>query len=109
MVLSHVPSQHAEGKIESNTSTCLSLTHRTSLFVGVENNQASHSGLCYEIAVIRDGTQSRPVIACGGEDRIKHIYMSKSNSIELQIKNRRLLATVGAFLIKYQGKHMSSI
>ena len=72
--------------------------------VGVENNQASHTGLCYEVAVIRDGTQSRAITACGGDDRIRHVYMSKSNSIELQIKNRRLLATVGAFLIKYQGK-----
>ena len=83
---------------------------KSSFLPDLQNNQASsRNDICYEVATVKEGTVSRSITMCVGDDREKQVYISRGHIIELQIVNRRLLSSIGAFLIKYEGEKNVSI
>ena len=61
--------------------------------------------VCYEIAEIKEATGNRKRITmCDGLKRETTIYVSKSNVVTIQFVSGATLRSLGAFLLKYQGK-----
>ena len=67
-------------------------------------SNSRHHDLCYEVAVIKEGPSKRSLTVCSGEPREKVVYVSSTNMIEVYFVSRRLLTTLGAFLMKYEGR-----
>ena len=59
--------------------------------------------ICYEFAKVREGGRDKSLTACGGEDRINVVHISESYLIQIIFVNPTLLATLGTYLIKYEG------
>ena len=59
--------------------------------------------VCFEVAVVTDGDVKKTVTVCEGDQRESTVTLSKTNRIQIEITNPRLLRTIGAFLFKYKG------
>lgn len=58
---------------------------------------------CFRYAVIKEkGTRDHPI--CGGKDREKGVYLSKSNIIEILIVSPEVFGQRGQFMFYYEGK-----
>ena len=60
--------------------------------------------VCFELAVVSDAVDKKTVTICGGDERETVVYISKTNVAEVQIINRKMLKSIGTFLLKYQGR-----
>ena len=58
---------------------------------------------CQQYAKVLEAAVSRNTIICGGEQRVKGVYLSTSHEMELQIMNRRTQGKSQYFLFKYEG------
>ena len=58
---------------------------------------------CFRLAVIKEKPYDMDTPVCGGKTRIKNVYQSVSNSIELYIMNHRGYSAFGRFFLKYEG------
>ena len=66
----------------------------------------SHSDVCYEIAEIVEGSERRRVTLCDSMGRETSIYVSKTNSLTLQLVSGPTLKSLGSFLFKYEGENI---
>lgn len=57
---------------------------------------------CKEYLTIREETENREVSVCAGDQRIRHVYTSTSNRVEVHVANLRNPSQV-AFLLHYEG------
>ncbi len=60
--------------------------------------------VCYEIAEIRENSERKRVTLCDTVGRETSVYISKSSSLMIQFVSGPTLRSLGAFLVKYQGK-----
>ena len=49
------------------------------------------------------GEQPRSVTVCGGESRIKHIYTSDTNTVEIRVLTGKSSRAKRSFLLQYEG------
>ena len=63
----------------------------------------SYPVYCQQYAKVVEAAVSRNTIICGGEQRVKGVYLSTSHEMELQIMNRRTQGKSQYFLFKYEG------
>lgn len=67
----------------------------------------SRPDVCFEVAVVTDGREGKKSITvCGGDQRETAAFWTKSHTVRIEIPNPKLLKTIGAFVIKYKGKHI---
>ena len=60
--------------------------------------------ICFELAVVSDAIDKKTVTICGGDARETVAYISKTNVAEVQIINRKMLKSIGMFLLKYESE-----
>lgn len=62
--------------------------------------------VCQVTAVLREGRQSQGHTICAGIQRIKHVYTSKKNEVEVRILGGQATSAADGkyFLLEYQGK-----
>ncbi|KAI0209179.1 hypothetical protein LSAT2_006149 [Lamellibrachia satsuma] len=61
---------------------------------------------CHRYASIRERGAVRSTIVCGGETRLKVVYLSSTNQVDLTVSTYRLPEKRAMFLIKYQGTYL---
>ena len=66
-------------------------------------NAATYSSFCTQYAIVEEESVGRSTVICGGDTREKHVYLSSSNEISIQITGRKT-NPVNHFIIKYEGK-----
>jgi len=63
--------------------------------------------VCFEIAVVRDGGggggASKPVTACGDDDRQLPLLWSDTSTVRIVVANPQLVHSLGTFVFHYQG------
>ena len=59
---------------------------------------------CHRYASIRESGSVRSTVVCGGETRMKVVYLSATNQVDVTISTYRLPEKRARFLLKYQGK-----
>ena len=62
--------------------------------------------VCYEIGEIREKSDRKRVTLCDALGRQTSIYVSKTNSVSLQFVSGPTLRSLGAFVFKYDGRHL---
>ena len=62
-----------------------------------------NSKICRVYATIREATNTRSITVCGGNSRVRHVYTSVTNQVELRILNSKTPHDPLYFLFKYQG------
>ena len=62
-----------------------------------------NSKICRVYATIREATNTRSITVCGGNNRVRHVYTSVTNQIELRILNSKTPHDPLYFLFKYEG------
>lgn len=67
-------------------------------------NPPETSGICHIYASIRESTSVGSITVCGGDERIRTIYTSETEAIEIEMANMQLARTPSYFVLKYQGK-----
>lgn len=67
------------------------------------------SGICHIYASIREATSVGSITVCGGDERVRTIYTSETESIEIEVANMKLARSPSYFLLHYQGKNISGI
>lgn len=62
--------------------------------------------VCLEVAVVHDlgFNERRPVTVCGGDARQLHVMVSQSHRISIELSNRKMMRSMGTFIIEYQGQ-----
>lgn len=70
-----------------------------------ENQLSRRQENCYDLAEVIEGSLKKPIRVCLGEPREKTVLVSNSNQIKVVIERRKLLSSLGAFLLKYEGKN----
>jgi len=69
-----------------------------------EESSVWRSGVCYDYATLAESLgATKQITICGGEQREKHLYESKRNTIDVMLVNKVVQQKLGAFLIKYEG------
>ncbi len=61
------------------------------------------SKICRVYATIREATNTRSITVCGGNARVRHVYTSVTNQIELRMLNSKTPHDPLYFLFKYEG------
>ena len=63
------------------------------------------SEVCHAYAIIRekDGS-SEAVTVCGGRERFRHVYYSRSNQVEVRVFGRKNTDKSPQFLLKFEGR-----
>ena len=63
------------------------------------------SRYCREYATLREQTASRSIVVCNGDPNDKHIYVSDTNVLEIQVQSLSLTDNDSPprFLLKYEG------
>ena len=64
----------------------------------------SQPDVCYEIAEIVEGSERRRVTLCDSVGRETSIYISRTNSLTLQLVSGPTLTSLGKYMFKYQGE-----
>ncbi len=59
--------------------------------------------ICQEYAVIHEIETEWNTMVCGGNTRVQHIYLSKSNALRIEITN----SAQRHFMLRYEGKFIS--
>ena len=59
---------------------------------------------CFQLLEIKEHGNYREVALCPDDPRTKSVYLSNSNEVTVNVVDRRLLESVGTFLLKYEGK-----
>ncbi len=68
-------------------------------------NDVTGIGVCHVTAVIRERSQSRGYTVCAGEQRIKHVFNSQTNEVDVRILGGQSSeAEAQYFLLEFQGK-----
>ncbi len=60
--------------------------------------------VCRRYALIKEGSGVRETPICGGQDRVRNIYISESNSVEIKLLNANTPEDKAYFMIHYEGK-----
>lgn len=91
----------------------LSASERRLLAAGDDRDAppaASYGGLsvrpdvCFAVAEVTDGAEGkRPITVCGGDSRETAVYWSKTNVIQIEFPNPKLLHAIGAFVVRFRG------
>lgn len=63
---------------------------------------SSYTGGCLRLAQIRDSSATENTIVCSDRQRVKHVYKSISNSLEITLMSPQVYANRGHFLIHYK-------
>jgi hypothetical protein len=67
-------------------------------------SQTAMSDVCFDVLRITESTSDRVVVnLCGRDQRENKIYLSKTNQIKVEFLDRRVLQSIGNFLLKYEG------
>ena len=61
---------------------------------------------CFELAVITEGEHSQSITTCDGAVRSSPIYSSDSHQVGIQMASSGALASLGKFLIQFEGNHV---
>ncbi len=64
--------------------------------------------ICQRYANIKE-PQSRSSTLCGGEQRMRNVYVSDGNTVEIEIIPAKNSKSSAAFLLKYEGKDYVSV
>ena len=74
-------------------------------------NDGSPIGVCHVTAVIRERPLARGHTVCGGEQRIKHVFTSQTNEVDIRILGGNSNAENNAqyFLLEFQGEFFLTI
>ena len=70
---------------------------------GSDTDVQIDSSVCYEIGVVREGSNEKKILTCGSDARQKNIQISATNSVEVAFADRSALGYLGSFLVHYQG------
>ena len=62
------------------------------------------SPICQVYATIKENTQTRDVTVCGGRERQRHLMISDTNEVEIQIVNHGGQEVRPYFMLKYEGE-----
>ena len=68
------------------------------------NVRRRRSSYCLMYASISEKSVSRSAVVCGGETRLKVVYLSTTNAVDVTISTNRHPAKRAMFLIKYEGE-----
>lgn len=64
----------------------------------------SYPVYCQQYARVEETDAARATLVCGGEGRVRNVYLSVTNRVEVHVMNRRVHGKPQYFLIKYQGE-----
>ena len=64
--------------------------------------------VCYEIGEIKEKSDRKRITLCDALGRETSIFVSKTNSVSLQFVSGPTLRSLGAFVFKYEGKHLNN-
>ena len=70
--------------------------------VWTSNTNEQPASFCDSYAVVREDSSSQQTI-CGGDERTRNVYVSRSNFVEI-VMTRRQHEDVHQYLLKYNGK-----
>ena len=73
-----------------------------------DKNAAVSSLLCQRYAHIQETNNAKRATVCGGDQRIKNVYMSNSHEIQVEIVPTHSGTAAAAFLLKYNGMLLHS-
>ena len=60
------------------------------------------SSICHVYAIIKEWSRGvTPVTVCGGEGRIRHLYMSSSSTVEIRVVNKNREGRQVYFMLEY--------
>ena len=65
--------------------------------------RTSYPMYCQQYARVEESDAARSTIICGGEQRMRNVYLSVTHTVEVHVMNRRVHGKSQYFLIKYQG------
>ena len=54
--------------------------------------------------MIKEKSVARSTVVCSGKERVKHVYLSSNNSIEVSVVGDRPSKELRYFLLKYEGE-----
>ena len=77
-----------------------------------ENYALADTGICYQYAIVTEKTSTtRNIRVCGGTDRERNIYTSRTNALEIRIITRNNVESdkVYHFALKWEGNDFSSL
>ncbi len=67
------------------------------------HQRSSYPMYCQQYARLEERDASRSTIVCGGEARVKHVYISVTHEVEIHVMNRRMQGKSQYFLLHYKG------
>ncbi len=69
----------------------------------LDENAGVSSLLCQRYAHIQETGNGKRATICGGEQRIKNVYMSNSHQVQVEIVPKHHGTQTAAFLLQYKG------
>ncbi len=67
------------------------------------------SGICLVYAIIKEHKDTSEITVCRGTQRLRNVYISEGNVVEIQVYTDPTIAREGVFLLKYQGNKQRHI
>ena len=64
-----------------------------------------HASYCREYAVVTETSSAAIVERCHGDSRVKHVYLSFSHRVQIELRAPQPLDNAPSFIIKYRGKY----
>ena len=71
---------------------------------GVSVTSSNKMNHCHVYAIIKEQYPGRSVTVCGGSDRMKHIYESDTNSVEVRFLGTTANRNRKNFVLEYEGE-----
>ena len=70
-----------------------------------QQQEQQHGSLCFQYALITERkATTRTTRVCGGDIRVRHVYISRANIVEIRIIRRNNRDAEEYFLLKYEGR-----
>ncbi len=73
------------------------------------NGKAMRPRYCREYAVLRETKGQTSVVVCDGDPEDKHIYITDSHVVEIEVERSQTPDAEFRFLLKYQSKETNNI